>query len=117
MNGRRCGRSPTRRSRRRQPLSTPPTSLTRSSTPTGTGTGSRPAIPPTSRMSGRSPPITVPAIVIDPTEDPLDAPRAPAEHARHFPDLADYRQTATGHNVPHEDPAGFADAIRAFHRM
>jgi pimeloyl-ACP methyl ester carboxylesterase len=58
----------------------------------------------------------------DAREDPLDAPRAPAEHARHFPNLADYRQTATGtghqppatgHNLPHEDPAGFADAIRA----
>ena len=53
--------------------------------------------------------------MIDSTEDPLDAPRAPAEHARHFPNLADYRQTATGHNVPQEDPAGFADAIRAVH--
>jgi hypothetical protein len=52
----------------------------------------------------------------DSTEDPLNAPRPRAEHARHFPNLAGYRQTATGHNVPHQDPAGFADAIRALHR-
>jgi hypothetical protein len=44
-------------------------------------------------------------------------PRPPAEHARHFPNLAGYRQTATGHNVPQEDPADFADAIRALHHL
>ena len=79
-------------------------------------TAGDPAYEQDERQIAAQPPITVPAIVIDPTEDPLDAPRAPAEHARHFPNLADYRQTATGHNVPQEDPAGFADAIRALHR-
>lgn len=68
------------------------------------------------RRIAAQPPVTVPAIVIDSTEDPLDAPTPRAEHARHFPKLADYRQLATGHNVPHQDPAGFADAIRAVHR-
>jgi pimeloyl-ACP methyl ester carboxylesterase len=77
-------------------------------------TAGDPAYEQNERLIAAQPPITVPAIVIDSTEDPLDAPRAPAEHACHFPNLADYRQTATGHNVPHEDPAGFADAIRAF---
>jgi len=80
-------------------------------------TAGDPAYEQDERQIAAQPPITVPAIVIDPTEDPLDVPRAPAEHARHFPNLAGYRQTATGHNVPHEDPAGFADAIRVFHRM
>ena len=80
-------------------------------------TAGDPAYDEDERQIATQPPITVPAIVIDPTEDPLDAPRALAEHAHHFPNLVDYRQTATGHNVPHEDPAGFADAIRALHRL
>lgn len=63
------------------------------------------------------PPIAVPTIVMDATEDPLDAPRAPAEHAQHFSNLAGYRQTATGHDVPQEDPTGFADAIRALRQI
>jgi pimeloyl-ACP methyl ester carboxylesterase len=75
-----------------------------------------PAYEQDERRIAAQPPITVPAIVIDSTEDPLDAPRPPAEHARHFPNLAGYRQTGTGHNVPHQDPAGFADVIRALHR-
>jgi pimeloyl-ACP methyl ester carboxylesterase len=69
------------------------------------------------RQIAAQPPIAVATVVIDATEDPLDVPRAPAEHARHFPNLAGYRQTATGHNVPQEDPAGFADAIRTVHRL
>jgi pimeloyl-ACP methyl ester carboxylesterase len=80
-------------------------------------TAGDPAYDQDERRIAAQPPITVPAIVIDSTEDPLDAPRPRAEHARHFPNLAGYRQTATGHNVPHQDPEGFADAIRALHRL
>lgn len=76
-----------------------------------------PAYEQDERRIAAQPPITVPTIVIDPTEDPLDAPRPRAEHARYFSNLVDYRQTATGHNVPQEDPAGFADAIGACHRL
>jgi pimeloyl-ACP methyl ester carboxylesterase len=80
-------------------------------------TAGDPAYEQDERQIAAQPPITVPTIVIDATEDPLDGPRAPAEHARHFTSLAGCRQTATGHNVPHEDPVGFADAIRAVHRL
>jgi pimeloyl-ACP methyl ester carboxylesterase len=64
----------------------------------------------------RQPAITVPTIVLDATEDPLDEPRPRSVHAERFPMLVDYRRLATGHNVPQEDPAGFAEAISALHR-
>jgi pimeloyl-ACP methyl ester carboxylesterase len=75
-----------------------------------------PAYDPDELRIAAQPPIDVPTIVIDATEDPLDAPRSLAEHARYFPNLVDYRTTPTGHNVPQEDPVGFADAILACHR-
>jgi pimeloyl-ACP methyl ester carboxylesterase len=64
----------------------------------------------------RQPAIAVPTIVLDATEDPLDAPRPHSVHAERFPLLVEYRRLATGHNVPQEDPAGFAEAISALHR-
>jgi pimeloyl-ACP methyl ester carboxylesterase len=64
----------------------------------------------------RQPAITVPTIVLDATRDPLDEPRPRSIHAERFPMLVDYRRLATGHNVPQEDPAGFAEAISALHR-
>jgi pimeloyl-ACP methyl ester carboxylesterase len=64
----------------------------------------------------RQPAITVPTIVIDATEDPLDPPRPRSVHAERFRALVGYRRLATGHDVPQEDPAGFAEAISAVHR-
>lgn len=51
------------------------------------------------------PPIDVPTIVIDPTDDPVSPPSAREEHESHFTRLLDYRQTPVGHNTPREDPA------------
>jgi pimeloyl-ACP methyl ester carboxylesterase len=64
----------------------------------------------------RQPAITVPTIVLDATGDPLDEPRPHSVHAERFPMLVEYRRLATGHNVPQEDPTGFAEAISALHR-
>ncbi|MFT4211146.1 MAG: alpha/beta hydrolase [Microbacterium sp.] len=57
------------------------------------------------------PPITVPTIVIDPTDDPLAPPLSRREHEVHFTRLIDHRRSAVGHNTPCEDPDIVADSI------
>lgn len=59
------------------------------------------------------PPIAVPTIVIDPTEDAVMPPLSRAEHEPHFEKLIDYRQTPVGHNTPQEDPHSVVTAILA----
>jgi pimeloyl-ACP methyl ester carboxylesterase len=58
------------------------------------------------------PPISVPAVVIDPQRDSL-VPFVPPRkaHEEHFPALLDARVVQAGHNVPQEDPQAFADAV------
>jgi pimeloyl-ACP methyl ester carboxylesterase len=65
------------------------------------------------RVIAGQPEITVPTVVIDAADDPLEAPRLRSVHGQKFPALVDYRVLDTGHNVPQEDPAGFADAVWA----
>jgi pimeloyl-ACP methyl ester carboxylesterase len=55
------------------------------------------------------PAITVPTIVIDPTDDPIAPPLPRAEHEAHFTRMVDYRPIAVGHDTPREDP----DAVTA----
>jgi pimeloyl-ACP methyl ester carboxylesterase len=57
------------------------------------------------------PPITVPTVVIDPTDDPIEPPLPRAEHETHFTRLIDYRQTSVGHNTPYEDPETVTSSI------
>ncbi|OMH35250.1 alpha/beta hydrolase [Tersicoccus sp. Bi-70] len=64
----------------------------------------------------RTPPIRMPTVVIDPTEDPIMAPDPEEEHAERFTQLVAYRRLPTGHNTPQEDPAAFADAVREVRR-
>jgi pimeloyl-ACP methyl ester carboxylesterase len=56
------------------------------------------------------PPITVPAITIDGTQDPLK-PGGTANHAKMFTAQHEHRVVECGHNLPWEAPAEFADAI------
>jgi hypothetical protein len=42
--------------------------------------------------------VEVPAIVLDPTEDPALLPRPRDQHLAQFPHLLDYRQISSGHN-------------------
>lgn len=56
------------------------------------------------------PPITVPAITLDGTKDPLK-PGGTADHATHFVGSYEHRSRPTGHNLPQEAPDAFADAI------
>jgi pimeloyl-ACP methyl ester carboxylesterase len=70
----------------------------------------------TESLIAEQPAITVPTIVIDSLDDTIMPPQPVASHAAHFTSLVDYRQLATGHNTPQEDPDGFADAVVTLHR-
>jgi pimeloyl-ACP methyl ester carboxylesterase len=59
----------------------------------------------------RQPPITVPTVVIDATNDTISPPSQPAAHAQHFTDLRDHRVALAGHDVPQENPETFVAAI------
>lgn len=59
------------------------------------------------------PPISVPTIVIDPSEDAVMPPLSREGHEVHFVNLLDYRQTPVGHNTPQEDPSSIVSAILA----
>lgn len=58
------------------------------------------------------PPISVPTVAIDPQRDsllPFVPPRG--AHEERFAALLDVRLVQAGHNVPHESPDAFADAV------
>ena len=57
------------------------------------------------------PRVTVPTIVIDPTNDTVMPALSREEHDVHFSRLIDYRRTPVGHNTPQEDPEGLSTAI------
>jgi pimeloyl-ACP methyl ester carboxylesterase len=59
--------------------------------------------------------VDVPAIVLDPIEDPALNPRPREQHAARFPRLLDYRQISSGHNQPFDAPAEVALAVRDLH--
>jgi pimeloyl-ACP methyl ester carboxylesterase len=61
------------------------------------------------------PPIDVPSIVIDPTNDAVMPPLSRDEHEKHFTRLIDYRRTPVGHNTPQEDPESLVAAILDLH--
>ncbi|MBN9620898.1 MAG: alpha/beta fold hydrolase [Actinobacteria bacterium] len=63
----------------------------------------------------RRPTITVPTIVLDPTEDPMVEPRGRAEHEARFPALVDHRLVASGHDLPRHEPAAVAAAVLDLH--
>jgi pimeloyl-ACP methyl ester carboxylesterase len=63
------------------------------------------------RAIAAQPRITVPTVVLDPTEDTLHEPAPRAEHERHFSHLVDVRTVGAGHNLPQEAPADFAAAL------
>jgi pimeloyl-ACP methyl ester carboxylesterase len=70
-----------------------------------------PAYEPTEALIAAQPQITVPTVIIDPTQDTLYSPDPRSEHESHFPHLLDLRLVDAGHNVPQEQPADFAAAI------
>lgn len=70
-----------------------------------------PAYAATQESLTEQPRITVPTIVIDPTEDTVASLYGSPDHAAHFTDLIDVRQIDCGHNPPQELPGQFADAV------
>lgn len=60
------------------------------------------------------PPITVPTITLDGTQDPLK-PGGSSSHAPMFSGFHERREYPVGHAFPLEDPAAFADAIIKLH--
>ncbi|MBY4037543.1 alpha/beta hydrolase [Rhodococcus fascians] len=65
----------------------------------------------TQELLTRQPAITVPTVVIDPTEDTVASLYGRPDHTAHFTDLIDVRHVECGHNPPQELPGQFADAI------
>jgi pimeloyl-ACP methyl ester carboxylesterase len=61
------------------------------------------------------PAVDVPALVLDPMQDPALHMRPRDEHAAHFPRLLAYRRIASGHNQPFDAPADVALAVREVH--
>ncbi|WP_026792066.1 alpha/beta fold hydrolase [Pleomorphomonas oryzae] len=61
------------------------------------------------RLAGK-PPITVPAVTLDGTQDPLK-PGGTADHASMFKGRHEHRVVQCGHNLPWEAPREFADAV------
>ncbi|WP_345751396.1 alpha/beta fold hydrolase [Microbacterium rhizophilus] len=57
------------------------------------------------------PPVAVPAMVLDPVDDPMIVPQGRAHHERHFADLRDHRLVPGGHNQPFDAPAEVAAAV------
>jgi len=69
-----------------------------------------PVLQPFEDLLAQKPKITVPAITIDGTDDPLK-PGGTADHASMFVGKHEHIVAKTGHNVPQEAPRVFADAI------
>jgi len=57
------------------------------------------------------PPIIVPTVVLEGTQDTVTPPLTRSDHDAHFPNLIDHRLVAAGHNVPQEMPSDFTHAI------
>jgi pimeloyl-ACP methyl ester carboxylesterase len=69
-----------------------------------------PVLAPLEARLAKKPPITVPAITLDGTEDPLK-PGGTADHARNFMSRLEHRVVDCGHNLPWEAPQDFGNAI------
>jgi pimeloyl-ACP methyl ester carboxylesterase len=67
------------------------------------------------RLLAALPTVDVPAIVLDPTQDPALSPRPREHHNARFPRLLDYRQISSGHNQPFDAPADVVLAVRDLH--
>ncbi len=74
-----------------------------------------PAYEQAERAIAAQPRIDVPTVVLDPTDDPLNATPPRAEHERHFTRLVEVSPVTAGHNVPQERPADFAAAVLRLH--
>jgi pimeloyl-ACP methyl ester carboxylesterase len=63
------------------------------------------------------PQITVPTIVLDPTEDPMVAPQSSQAHRDRFTRLIDHRLVSSGHDMPHDNPDAVIAAVLDLHKL
>jgi pimeloyl-ACP methyl ester carboxylesterase len=63
------------------------------------------------RKLATAPTIAVPTITLDGKFDPFTPPGDGASYRKHFTGKYDHRTLPVGHNVPQEDPRGFAQAV------
>ena len=69
------------------------------------------------RLLAGLPAVNLPAIVLDPAQDPVLQPRTREQHAARFPQLLDYRLIPSGHNQPLDAPAQVALAVQDLHEV
>lgn len=69
-----------------------------------------PALQPLEDRLAQKPAITVPAVTLDDTRDPLKS-GGTADHAGMFTAAHEHRVIDGGHNLPQEHPRAFADAV------
>ncbi|RCK68575.1 alpha/beta fold hydrolase [Desertihabitans brevis] len=67
------------------------------------------------RLLAGLPPVDVPTIVLDPTEDPALQPRTREQHAASLTRLLDHRLVPSGHNQPADVPADVVRAVLDVH--
>jgi pimeloyl-ACP methyl ester carboxylesterase len=63
------------------------------------------------------PQITVPTIVLDPTEDPMVAPQSIQAHRERFTCLIDHRLVSSGHDMPRDNPDVVVRAVLDLHKV
>jgi pimeloyl-ACP methyl ester carboxylesterase len=73
-------------------------------------TAGDPDLGPLEDRLAQKPAITVPAVTLDGTRDPLK-PGGSSDHAPMFAAEYEHRVIDAGHNLPQEQPSAFADAI------
>ncbi len=69
----------------------------------------------TEQTIAAKPVITVPTVVLDGEHGTVSPPKPRAVHESHFSRLLDHRVLPAGHNLPQEDPVGFAKAVLDVH--
>jgi pimeloyl-ACP methyl ester carboxylesterase len=71
-----------------------------------------PAYEPIEQQLAAQPPITVPSVILDGTDDGVARGGSSERHLVHFTGRREHRFVAgAGHNLPQEAPAAFADAV------
>lgn len=63
------------------------------------------------------PQITVPTIVLDPTEDPMVEPQSIQAHRQRFTYLIDHRLVSSGHDMPRDNPDAVVRAVLDLHKV
>ena len=63
------------------------------------------------RQLAAQPQVTVPTIVLDPTEDPMVKPQSVQAHRERFTRLIDHRLVSSGDDMPHDNPDAVVKAV------